>query len=96
MVNIPGSPFQALPGWIICKPYIDKNDTFQSLKETSGECQFSEVLAVGDDYIDDHGNHRTIKVKVGNVILHIWETNSFTIKFDKYRAIHFSRVIGVK
>lgn len=90
------SPFKALPGWIICKPYINKNDTFHSLKETNGECQVSEVLAVGNDYIDDHGNHRKTNVKVGDIILHIWETNTVTIKFDKYILVHFSRVIGIK
>jgi co-chaperonin GroES (HSP10) len=90
------SPFSPLPGFVICRPFVDKEDTFQSLKETSGDCQVSEVLAVGDDYIDDHGNHRTTKVKVGDMIVHFWETNTFTIKFDKYRAVHFSRIIGIK
>ena len=90
------SPFKCNPGWIIAKPFVDKDDTFQSLKESSGECQVSEVLAVGDDYVDDNGNHRETKVKIGEVILHIWETNTFTLKFDKYRAVHFSRVIGIR
>ena len=90
------SPFKANPGWILCRPFVEKDDTFQSAKETSGECMVSEVLAVGADYTDDHGIHRDTKVKVGDIILHIWETNTITIKFDKYRAVHFSRVIGIK
>jgi co-chaperonin GroES (HSP10) len=90
------SPFTVNPGFIICIPYIDKEDTFTSLKETSGECQVSEVIEVGSEYIDDHGNLRKTTVKVGDKILHFWATNTFTLKFDKYRAVHFSQVIGVK
>ena len=90
------SPFKCNPGWILAKPFVDKDDTFQSLKETSGECMVSEVIAVGSDYTDDNGNHRSTEVKPGDIILHIWETNTVTIKFDKHRAVHFSRVIGIK
>jgi co-chaperonin GroES (HSP10) len=95
MSKITQSPFKANPGFIICIPYIDKEDTFTSLKETNGECQVSEVIAVGDEYKDDHGNLRTTPVKVGDKILHFWATNTFTLKFDKYRAVHFSQVIGI-
>jgi co-chaperonin GroES (HSP10) len=90
------SPFKPLPGFLICKPFIDKDDTFKSEREISGDCQISEVIAVGDDYIDDHGNSRNTKVKIGDTIVHLYESNTFTIKFDKYRAVHFSRVIGIK
>lgn len=90
------SPFKANPGFIIAKPYIETDQTFKSEKETSGDCQQSIALDVGPDYIDDHGNSRTTKIKTGDVFLHIYETNTFEIGFEKYRAVHFSRVIGIK
>ncbi len=95
MRNISKTPFKALPGWIICKPYVSKDQTFVSEKESSGDAQKSEVLSVGKDYVDDHGNKRTAEVKVGDVILHFYSQHTYEIGFDKYRAIHFSQVIGI-
>jgi co-chaperonin GroES (HSP10) len=96
MSNISKSPFIADPGWIIAKPYIAKDQTFVSEKQTSGDAQESVALSVGPDYTDDHGNLRKTKVKVGDDFLHIYDTNTFEIGFEKYRAVHFSRVIGIK
>lgn len=90
------SPFKCNPGWILARPFVDKDNTFQSAKETSGDCMVSEVLAVGDSYVDDGANLRETEVKPGDIILHIYETNVFTLKFNKYIAVHFSRVIGIK
>ena len=90
------SPFKANPGFIIAVPYVEKDQTFRSEKETSGDCQQSVALDIGDDYIDDHGNPRTTKVKVGDTFLHIWESNVFEMGFEKYRAVHFSRVLAIK
>jgi co-chaperonin GroES (HSP10) len=95
MSNKTKSPFEPMPGYLIVKPYIP-NTTFKSEKEIAGEARASEVLAVGDSFIDDHGNKRTIDVKVGDVILHTYDQNDFEIGFDKYRAVHFSRILGIK
>jgi co-chaperonin GroES (HSP10) len=84
-----------LPGWVITRPYLPKEQTFISEKETAGGAQKSEVLDVGADYIDDHGNPRTTEVKKGDVILHFYSQHDFEIEFSKYRAIHFSQIIGV-
>lgn len=90
------TPFKANPGFIIAVPYVDKNDTFQSAKEAGGDCQVSQAIDVGSEYTDDNGNLRKPIVKIGDVFLHLYESNTFTLKFDKYRAVHFSRVIGIK
>ena len=95
MDRIPKPQFIVLPGWIIAKPYISKEQTFISEKESSGDAGKSEVLFVGDEYIDDNSNKRTTEVKVGDVILHIYSQNSFELGFDKYRAVHFSQVISI-
>ena len=87
--------FIAQPGWIIAKPYISKDQTFISEKESSGDAGKSEVLAVGGEFMDEHGNIRHIEVKVGDVILHIYSQNSYEMGFEKYRAVHFSQVIAV-
>jgi hypothetical protein len=90
------SPFKCNPGWIIAKPFVDKDDTFKSATETGGDCQVSQAIEVGSEYTDDNGNLRKPIVKKGDIFLHLYESNTFTIKFDKYRAVHFSRVIGIK
>ena len=96
MVNRPKSPWSAEQGWIITIPYISKDQTFQSDKETSGEAQQSTAIAVGGPYIDDRGQKHTTDVKVGDVILHTYSMDSCTIGFDKYRIVPFSRVLGIK
>lgn len=83
-----------LPGFIVTKPYLSPNQTFQSVKEESGFCQKSEVVAIGGSYTDDHGNLRECPVKVGDVILHKWSTDDFDIEFTKYRAVPFYTVIA--
>lgn len=88
--------FDPQPGFIILKPYIEKKQTFVSGKETAGDAQQSEVIAVGKEYIDDNGNKRTTNVKKGNVILHFYTQHTYEVGFDKYRAVHFSQVIGIK
>jgi co-chaperonin GroES (HSP10) len=90
------TPFNALPGFLICKPFVSKDDTFISDKEVAGEPQISEVISVGGGYIDDHGNSRTPPVKLGDVILHRYTSDDLTIEFDKYRIVHFSNVLGLK
>jgi len=90
------SPFIAESGWIITVPYVSKDSTFVSEKEVSGECQQSEVIAVGGPYLDDRGNKHTTKVKVGDIILHTYSMDSCVIGFNKYRIVPFSRVLGIK
>jgi len=90
------SIFKPEPGWLITIPYITKDQTFQSEHEVSGECQQSEVIAVGKSYTDDRGQKRTIGVKVGDVILHTYSMDTCTIGFNKYRIVPFSRVLGIK
>ncbi len=90
------SPFSPVPGWIIAIPYIEEEKTFKSDKVVAGEAQKSEVLAVGDSFIDDHGNLRTPPCKVGDIIIHSYIQNDYETDFNKFRAIKFFEVIGVK
>jgi len=90
------SIFVALPGYLICKPYIEKDQTFQSAKDSAGDLQRSVVVSVGASFVDDHGNIRESPVKKGDVILHRYTSNTGTIGFDEIRAVHFSEVIGKK
>jgi co-chaperonin GroES (HSP10) len=90
------TPFKPQAGYIITTPYTSKDATFVSDKETDGWAGISEVLAVGEEYIDDHGNLRQTKVKKGDIILHLYSQNTFEEGFTKYRAVHFSQVIGIK
>lgn len=90
------SPFEPMPGYIIAIPYVEKDQTFVSAKESAGDLQRSVVVSAGDSYIDDHGNIRQSLVKKGDVILHRYTSNTGTIGFDEIRAIHFSEVIGKK
>jgi co-chaperonin GroES (HSP10) len=87
--------FAPCPGFILAKPYISEEQTFKNLKEEAGSAQKSEVLAVGDKFVDDHGNLRTPPCKVGDVILHSYIQNDYEVGFDKYRAVRFYEVIGV-
>ena len=86
--------FKPLPGWIIVKPYLPKDDIFVSEKDSAGDAQRSEVIAVGGEYIDDHGNKRTSQVKKGDIILHFYAQHTFDISLGHYRAVHFSQVIA--
>lgn len=96
MANKSNSPFTAQEGWIICIPYISKDDTFVSEKEVSGEAQQSEVISVGEPYLDEKGNKKTTDVKKGDIILHTYSMDTCTIGFNKYRIVPFSRVLGIK
>ncbi len=95
MANKLKSPFVAQPGFIIARPYVSKDQTFVSVKESAGDAQQSEVISVGKDYIDDHGNKRAAEVEVGDIILHFYAQHTYEVGFDKYRAIHFSQVMGI-
>ena len=46
------------PGYILTKPYVQKQKVFKSAKETIGEDQMSEVLEVGDSVQDEKGKDR--------------------------------------
>jgi co-chaperonin GroES (HSP10) len=89
------STFKTLPGWIICKPYIPKDETFVSVKESAGYSQRSEVVAVGDTFIDENHIEWKPTCKVGDIIMHEYAQNEFELSFDKYRAIKFYQVIAV-
>ena len=95
MSNKSKSPFSALPGWIITKPYIPTDATFVSANETSGDAQKSEVLEVGEAYRDDNGNIREPLVKPGDIVLHFYAQQTYEVGFDKFRAVHFSQIIGI-
>lgn len=95
MRSISKKQFAPSPGWILGKPYLSEDQTFRSLKEEAGSAQKSEVLAVGLDYVDDHGNLRKSPCKVGDVIVHSYIQNDYEMDFDKFRAIRFFEVIGV-
>ena len=90
------TPFQALPGFIICKVYIPAESTFVSEKEVAGDSQMSEVVSVGGFYKDDHGIDRISPVKEGDIILHKYTSDDLTINFDRFRVVHFSNIMGVK
>ena len=94
MTNKSKPSFKPLPGWIITKPYLPKDQTFVPGKESAGEAQQSEVIAVGGSYKDDHGNLRVMNLKKGDVILHFYAQQTYEVGFDKYRAVPFSQVIG--
>lgn len=87
--------FAPSPGWLITRPYISKEQTFNSLKEEAGSAQKSEVLSVGSEYVDDHGFIRKSPCKVGDVILHSYIQDDYEVGFDKFRAVRFFQVIGV-
>jgi len=85
-----------MPGYIITRPYIP-DTTFGGVKESAGEAQISEVVAVGKEFTDDHGNKRTTDVKVGDIILNSYTQHDFISgEYGKYRAVHFSQIIGIK
>jgi len=86
--------FSPFPGWIIATPYISKTQTFNSLKEEAGSAQKSTVIAIGDSFIDDHGNKRECPCKVGDVVLHQYVNDDYELGMDKYRAIKFYQVIA--
>jgi len=87
--------FVPTSGQIICKPYIDENQTFKSVKEEAGYAQKSEVVAIGSSYVDDHGNIREPMCKKGDIILHKYAQDDYELDFEKYRVIHFSMLLGV-
>lgn len=80
------------PGYLFCKPYIQKQKVFKSAKETVGEDQMSEVLEVGPDVLDDKGNLRTTSVKKKDVILHAYSNKTLEVDFEEYRFVHFTEV----
>jgi co-chaperonin GroES (HSP10) len=87
--------FEVSPGWIIARPYIEKEKTFISNKEVAGDIQKSEVLFIGDNYLDENGNLRNSPCKIKDIILHQYTSNDTEIGFDKYRAVRFYEVIAI-
>lgn len=80
------------PGYILTKPYVQKQKVFKSAKETIGEDQMSEVLEVGDSVQDEKGNLRTTSVKKGDIILHAYSNKTLEVDFEEYRFVHFTEV----
>jgi co-chaperonin GroES (HSP10) len=93
MSNI--SKFKALPGFIIAIPHIVK-ETFNSSKLTAGDCQKSEVIAVGDKYVNDYGKAFDAPVKVGDIVLHRYTSDSWEENSQEYRVVHFNNIFGKK
>ena len=89
------SPFAAESGWLITIPYVSKDSTFVSEKETAGFSQKSEIISVGGSYRDDHGNLRKSPCKKGDIVIHEYAQHEFEFGFSKYRAIKFHQVIGI-
>lgn len=84
-----------IPGWILAVPYIIPDSIFTSVKEVSGESQKSQVIAVGEDLIDDNGIGRKPNCKIGDIVVHKWLSEDFNIGTIKYRFIHFADVRGI-
>jgi co-chaperonin GroES (HSP10) len=82
-------------GTIVAIPFISSSSTFKSVKESSGDAQLSEVIAVGENYIDDHGTMRIAPCKVGDIIVNHYVQDTREIDFTEYRFIHFYEVRGV-
>jgi len=82
-----------LPGFVICEPYVP-DQTFSSIKEEVGESQKSKVIAVGDEYLDDHGNKRVCPVSVGDVIIHRYAQETFDVDHLPYRAVPYYQIIA--
>lgn len=83
------------PGYILCKPYIEKDKTFIAAKEQDGLDQRSEILAIGQDVLDSYGVLRKPYCKVGDVILNAYSNKEFELDFTKYRFVHFSEIHGI-
>jgi co-chaperonin GroES (HSP10) len=83
------------PGYILAQPYIQKDSLFQSVKEVSGESQKSEVLAIGEDLVDDNGNIRKPNCKIGDRIIHCYLSEDFNVGTEKFRFVHFSNIRGI-
>lgn len=83
-------------GWILTKEYTPKK-TFTSPQQAIGDAQKSEIIAIGEQYTDDYGNLHTPDNdwKVGTIIIHGDNNNDFELDFDRYRFVHFSRVMGL-
>lgn len=87
--------FKPTPGYLLCKPYIDSEKTFQQLKESPGDLQRSEVVGVGASYTADKEIQKS-PAKKGDMILHRYTSNTGTIGFSEIRAIHFTEVFGIQ
>lgn len=96
MTKAPKTPLiEPSAGYILCQPYLPKNTTFVSGRESSGEDQKSEVLVVGNDVIDNEGNLRASPCQKGDIIIHAQTNKEFELSFTKYRFVHFSEVHGI-
>ena len=82
-----------MAGHIITKPYIVES-TFRSVKEEAGESQKSEVVAVGDFYLDDHGNTRECPVKVGDIIVHRFAMETVEVDGEQFRIVPFYQILA--
>ena len=82
-------------GYLLAKPYIEKDSVFLPAKATDGLDQTSEILAVGESVIDSNGIERKAPCKVGDIVHHAYSNKEVEIKFDKFRYIHFTEVHGV-
>jgi len=83
------------PGYILCKPYVETDKPFGSVKEQDGLDQRSEILAIGQDVLDSYGVFRKPYCKVGDVILHAYSNKEFEVDFTKYRFVHFTEIHGI-
>lgn len=82
------------PGYFLATRYIEKK-VFESVKETDGQDQLSEILAVGDDVVDSNGITREAPAKVGDIVYHAYSLKEFERDFTKFRYIHFSEIHGI-
>src|SRR5258708_28364493 len=81
-------------GFLLCIPFIEKG-TFKPAKEDVGSIQKSKVIKVGTILIDDNGILRSPQCKIGDIILHKYVPDEFTISFDQYRFVHFADLRGI-
>ena len=88
-------PFKPTQDTIVAKPYIGKNKTFTSSKESAGDIQISEVIAVGSSYIDTGGIKREAPCKKGDIIIHEYTSNTGDVDFNEYRFVKFHQVLSI-
>lgn len=80
-------------GTLHCIPY-ESDSTFRPAKTSAGDIQMSEVVAVGDKYIDDNGTYRYPNCKAGDIIIHEYTPHTGEVEFTEHRFVKFWQVLA--
>lgn len=88
------APIAPSSGYILTKPHVE-DKVFKSVKETDGQDQLSEVIAIGASIRDTNGDWHASPAPVGAIIYHAYSNKEFERDFTKYRFVHFTEIHGI-